>query len=257
MMSEVRTCIAALWQSPQRHSREGGDLFSRLEQAVRPIPASAAATLRSLAASIAALAIALSGQALAAPPQEGPEAAVELVDPKVFRVCSDASNMPFSNARGEGFENKIAELVAAKLGKPVSYTWYPNSLGFVRNTLGAYKCDVIMGMPQGDDIAQVTNPYYAAAYALVFKPDSGLEGVNSLSDPRLKGKRLGIVAGTPPSTAMAANGLMALAKPYPLVVDTRVDLSPQAMNRDIEAGAIDAWRSVGAARRLLRGTRQF
>lgn len=72
--------------------------------------------------------------------------------------------------------------MAAKLRKSLSYTWYPNSPGFVRNTLGSYRCDVIMGFPQGDDIAQVTNPYYATAYALVYKPGAGLDGASSLSE---------------------------------------------------------------------------
>ncbi len=173
-------------------------------------------------------------------PQEGPAAAVELVDPKVFRVCSDPRNLPFSNEKGEGFENKLAELLAAKLGKSLAYTWYPNSTGFVRNTLGSFRCDAIMGFPQGDDIAQVTNPYYTASYALVYKPGTGLDGVAALSDARLKDKRIGIVAGTPPSNLMAANGLMIRAKPYPLVIDTRVDSSAQAMIKDLQDGAIDA-----------------
>ena len=122
----------------------------------------------------------------------------------------------------------------------MAYTWYPNSTGFVRNTLGSYRCDIIMGFPQGDDIAQVTNPYYATTYALVYKPGTGLDGVTSLADPRLKDKRIGIVAGTPPSNIMVANGLMARAKPYPLVIDTRVDSSAHDMIRDIEDGTVDA-----------------
>jgi quinoprotein dehydrogenase-associated probable ABC transporter substrate-binding protein len=109
----------------------------------------------------------------------------------------------------------------------------------VRNTLAAHKCDVMMGIPQGDDLVQVTNPYYRTAYALVFKQGHDLEGVDSLGDPRLKGKRIGVVAGTPPGNNMAANGLMAKAKPYPLVVDTRVDSSPAAMVHDLETGDID------------------
>ncbi len=167
-------------------------------------------------------------------------AAAELVDPKVLRVCADPRNLPFSNAKGEGFENKLAELVASKLGKSVSYTFYPGSIGFVRNTLGSYRCDIIMGFPQGDDIAQVTNPYYSTAYALVLKQGSSIDRVTALSDPALKDKRIGIVAGTPPSNAMIANGLMARAKPYPLMVDTRVDSSAEAMIKDIETGDIDA-----------------
>ena len=169
-----------------------------------------------------------------------PELSIELIDPKVLRVCADPNNMPFSTDKAEGFENKLAELLAEKLGKGLSYSWYPQATGFVRNTLAAHKCDVIMGIPQGDDLVQVTNPYYRTAYALVFKQGHGLDGVDTLGDPRLKGKRIGVVAGTPPGNNMAANGLMANAKPYPLVIDTRVDSSATAMMHDLAAGDIDA-----------------
>jgi quinoprotein dehydrogenase-associated probable ABC transporter substrate-binding protein len=169
-----------------------------------------------------------------------PDLSIELVDPKVLRVCADPNNMPFSTDRGEGFENRLAELLADKLSKGLSYSWYPQATGFVRNTLAAHKCDVIMGIPQGDDLVQVTNPYYRTAYALVLKQGQGLEGVDTLGDPRLKGKRIGIVAGTPPGNNMAANGLMAHAKPYPLVIDTRIDSSAAAMMHDLATGEIDA-----------------
>ena len=169
-----------------------------------------------------------------------PDLSIELVDPKMLRVCADPHNMPFSTESGEGFENKLAELFASQLGKGLAYTWYPQAPGFVRNTLRAYKCDLLMGVPQGDDVVQVTNPYYRTAYALVFKQGSGLDGVDTLGDPRLQGKRLGIVAGTPPSNYLVRYGLMARAKPYPLVIDTRVDSSAAAMMRDLAAGEIDA-----------------
>jgi quinoprotein dehydrogenase-associated probable ABC transporter substrate-binding protein len=184
-------------------------------------------------------AVFLSGKVLAQA-VERPDLSIELIDPKVLRVCADPNNMPFSSAKGEGFENKLAELLANKLGKGLSYSWYPQATGFVRNTLAAHKCDLIMGIPQGDDIVQVTNPYYRTAYALVFKQGHGLEGVDTLGDPRLKGKRIGVVAGTPPGNNMTVNGLMANAKPYPLVVDTRVDSSAAAMMHDLVAGDIDA-----------------
>jgi quinoprotein dehydrogenase-associated probable ABC transporter substrate-binding protein len=180
----------------------------------------------------------LPGPSLAQP--QRPELSIELVDPKLLRVCADPHNMPFSTETGEGFENKLAEFFASQLGKGLAYTWYPQAPGFVRNTLRAYKCDVLMGVPQGDDIVQVTNPYYRTAYALVFKQGNGLDGVDTLGDPRLNGKRLGIVAGTPPADYLVRNGLMAHAKPYPLVVDTRVDSSAAAMMRDLAAGEIDA-----------------
>lgn len=188
---------------------------------------------------IATMAAASSGAARAEEGDE-PAATLELVDPHVFRVCADPRNLPFSNEAGEGFENKIAELFSKKLDKKTAYAWYPGAPGFVRNTLNAHKCDVIIGFPQGDDIAQVTNPYYRTAYALVFKPGSGLDHVESLDDPILKTKRIGIVAGTPPATFMARKGLLAKAKSYLLTIDTRIDSTSQEMFKDLESGEIDA-----------------
>jgi quinoprotein dehydrogenase-associated probable ABC transporter substrate-binding protein len=165
---------------------------------------------------------------------------VELVDPKVFRVCADPNNLPFSNEQGAGFENKLAELFARKLNETTSYTYFPQVIGFVRNTLAALRCDVIMGTAVGDPMVQTTNPYYRTTYALIFRPNSGLDGIESLSDPRLKDKHIGVVAGTPPATILAEDGLMADARPYPLTVDTRTTSSPQMMTDDVAAGRIDA-----------------
>jgi quinoprotein dehydrogenase-associated probable ABC transporter substrate-binding protein len=171
---------------------------------------------------------------------DGSDLSIELVDPKVLRVCADPRNLPFSNDKGEGFENKLGELFAEKLQKKLDYMYFPQATGFVRMTLGAHRCDVIMGFPQGDDLAQGTNPYYRTAYALVARQGGGLDDVTSLGDARLKGKHIGIVAGTPPATNMAANGLMADAKSYPLMIDTRLDSSAAAMIDDLTAGKIDA-----------------
>ena len=201
------------------------------------------------AATIATVATAPWSTAFAQQPPGGDNLGLELVDPKVLRVCSDPANMPFSNERGEGFENKIAELVAAKVGKRLAYTWYPQSTGFVRQTLGSFRCDVIMGFPQGNDLVESTNPYYRSVYALVSKDGAQLDGVDALGDERLRGKRLGIVAGTPPSNYLVAHGLMVTAKPYPLVVDTRFDSVGQAMTKDIASGDIDGgilWGPIAA-----------
>lgn len=173
-------------------------------------------------------------------PAANGELDLELVDPKVLRVCADPNNLPFSNEKGEGFENRLAELLAGKLHKTLAYTWYPQSTGFVRNTLGARRCDVIPGFPQGDDLVQSTNAYYRTAYALVVKADSALADVDTLADPRLRDRRIGIVAGTPPATYLSVHDLMQRAKPYPLVVDTRFDSSAQAMMNDLASGEIDA-----------------
>jgi quinoprotein dehydrogenase-associated probable ABC transporter substrate-binding protein len=171
---------------------------------------------------------------------ESGDLSIELVDPKVLRVCADPHNLPFSNDKGEGYENKIAELLAEKLQKKLDYTFFPQVIGFVRQTLGAHRCDVIMGIPQGDDMVQGTNPYYRTSYAIVAKTGSGLEDVDTLEDQRLKGKHIGVVAGTPPGTNMAINGLMANAKPYPLMVDTRLESSAESMIADLVSGQIDA-----------------
>jgi quinoprotein dehydrogenase-associated probable ABC transporter substrate-binding protein len=171
---------------------------------------------------------------------EGTDLSIELVDPKVLRVCADPRNLPFSNEKGEGFENKLAELFAEKLQKKLDYMYFPQATGFVKMTLGAHRCDVIMGFPQGDDLAQGTNPYYRTAYALVAKQGSGLDDVTTLEDERLKSKRIGIVAGTPPATNMAVAGLMMNARPYQLMIDTRFDSSSAAMIKDLMSGEIDA-----------------
>src|ERR1700676_4534891 len=178
--------------------------------------------------------------AMAQQTPDNTDLSIELVDPKVLRVCADPRNLPFSNQQGEGFENKLAELFAEKLQKKLDYMFFPQATGFVRMTLGAHRCDVIMGFPQGDELVQGTNPYYRTAYALVARRGSGLEDVASLGDERLKGKHLGIVAGTPPATNMAVNGLITNARPYQLMIDTRIDSSAVAMIKDLMAGEIDA-----------------
>ncbi len=168
-------------------------------------------------------------------------AAGELVDPDVLRVCADPSSMPLSDKNGQGFENKLADLVAKKLGrKSVEYTWYPQVQGFVRSTLGANLCDVIMGYPQGDEQVQNTNAYYRSSYVLIYKKDGGLAGVETIEDPRLAGLKIGIVEGTPPSRNMVAAKLMRNAKVYPLMIDTRFSQSmSEVMIKDLADGKID------------------
>lgn len=165
--------------------------------------------------------------------------ALELVDPHVFRACADPRNLPFSDSAGEGFENKIAELFARKLGKSVGYTFYPGATGFIRNTLNARRCDVVMGMPVGDDIVQPTNPYYRTAYVAAYAKGGPLAGLDSLADDRLKTAKIGVIAGTPPVTYLAVNGLLGHIKSYALVVDTRYESPNAEMMADLDAGVID------------------
>lgn len=122
-------------------------------------------------------------------------------------VCADPNNLPFSNARLEGFENKLADLVGRDLGRPVRYTWMPQRRGFVRNTLKAHRCDVIMGVPASFQLARATEPYYRSTYVFVYRKDRHLN-LRSFDDPRLKHLRIGVhVIGddydnVPPATAL-------------------------------------------------------
>jgi len=197
--------------------------------------------------SVVSIALAVDGEWLgAAGAVEGHRA--DLVNRQVLRVCSDPANMPFSNDKKDGFENKIADIVGEELKVPVEYTWFPQVTGFLRNTLFAKRCDLVIGTGQGDPSLLNTNAIYSSAYVLLYKPNHGLDGVDSLFDPRLKDKRIGVVAGTPPSNLIAKAGLMGKAKPYQLVVDRRYDSPAEDMVKDIRSGDIDTgvlWGPIG------------
>lgn len=185
---------------------------------------------------------------LCAAPAAAAAQPLEAVDRSALRVCADPGNMPFSNQAGEGFENRIAELLGESLGVPVRYTWFPQATGFIRQTLRARRCDIVIGVSLGFELAQNTNPYYHSAYALIYPDRPALAGLDSLDDPRLKDLRIGVVAGTPPATALALNGLMGQVRPYQLMVDTRFDSSGRDMVDDIASGAIDVgilWGPIG------------
>ena len=172
----------------------------------------------------------------------------DLVTRSALRVCADPANLPFSNEAGEGFENRIAELLARDLGVPLHYTWFPQATGFLRNTLGAKHCDVVMGYAAGSDPVQNTNPYYRSAWVLVARRDAGLGGIAGLGDARLKGKRLGVIGGTPPASLLALHGLIGQAKPYRLNIDRRHESPSEDMIRDIASGEIDGgilWGPIG------------
>jgi quinoprotein dehydrogenase-associated probable ABC transporter substrate-binding protein len=162
----------------------------------------------------------------------------ETVDKSALRVCADPNNMPFSNEKGEGFENKIAELLASELGVPVRYTWYPDTVGFIRNTLQARKCDLILGTVAGNELVQNSNPYYRSAYALIYREDRGLS-LTSLDDPALQSLQIGAVAGTAPTTVLATNGLLGQLRSYQLVVDTRFSHPAEQVVHDVAAGTLD------------------
>ncbi|MEM9240318.1 MAG: substrate-binding domain-containing protein [Pseudomonadota bacterium] len=172
----------------------------------------------------------------------------DLVSGNALRVCADPANLPISAQDGSGYENKLAELVAAKLEKPVEYTWFPQATGFIRQTLSAKRCDIVIGYAQGHELVLNTNHYFTSSYSLIVPQDGDLSDVTALTDPKLKDLRIGIVAGTPPAAHMARNGLIAKAKPYNLVVDRRRESPAVDMLDDLEAGEIDAailWGPLG------------
>ena len=163
-------------------------------------------------------------------------------------MCADPANKPMSAEDGSGFENKLAELFAAKTERPLQYTWFPQVTGFVRQTLQAGKCDVVMGYAQGDEMVLNTNHYYTSTHVLVVRADGDLADVDTIADPRLKGRKIGVVAGAPPATHVARLGMMKDAEPYTLMTDRRVEDPAGDMLADVEAGRIDAallWGPIG------------
>ena len=130
-----------------------------------------------------------------------------------LRVCADPNNLPFSNDRGEGFENKLAELIAHEMKAKLQYTWFAQRRGFVRNTLRAGTCDVIMGVPTSYELARPTRPYYRSSYVFVYPEASGIQ-VRSLDDPALRSLRIGVhvigddYASVPPAHALARRGMI-------------------------------------------------
>ncbi|MDR4307836.1 quinoprotein dehydrogenase-associated putative ABC transporter substrate-binding protein [Chelatococcus sambhunathii] len=172
----------------------------------------------------------------------------DLVNRATLRVCADPADMPLSNEKGEGFENKIAELLAKDLGVPLAYTWFPDATGFYRMTLGIKRCDVKLGVVQGADPFLNTNAFMRSTSILMVKKGGPLEGVDSLSDEKLKDKKIGVVAGTPAASYVLKYGLMGKAKPYNLTVDRRYESPVEDMIKDIQSGAIDAgifWGPIG------------
>jgi mxaJ protein len=129
-----------------------------------------------------------------------------------LRVCADPQNMPFSNKKREGFDNKIADVIARELGDSVSYAWWPSRRGYLRNTLSAGTCDLVIGVPIGFDPVATSKPYYRSTYYIVTRADKKL-GITSLDDARLKKLRVGVnlldgdYTNTPPAHALGAHGI--------------------------------------------------
>lgn len=163
-------------------------------------------------------------------------------------VCGDPNHLPFSNKKMEGFENRIAQLIAEDLGRTLRYRWWPQTIGFVRNTLRVRLCDLVMGVTSVNELLQNTNPYYRSVYTLVYREDSGLD-IHSLKDPVLQQLRLGVVAGTPPATLLTRYDLMSHTRPYQRTVDTRHFAPASQAVADVARGEIDVaviWGPIAA-----------
>ncbi len=166
----------------------------------------------------------------------------------ILRVCADPGNLPFSNDKLEGFENKVINLLGEHMGLEVRYTWFPQTVGFVRNTLRLRECDLISGITTTSEKVQNTNPYYRSVYSMVYRKDSGISATR-FSDPALETLKLGVVAGTPPATIIARLGLLGQVTPYHLVADTRRYRPAEQAIQDVSAGVTDVafiWGPIAA-----------
>ena len=162
----------------------------------------------------------------------------------VLRVCADPNNLPFSNQRGEGFENKLAELLAHDMGERVEYTWWAQRRGFFRNTLKAGVCDVVMGVPSGFEMALTTKPYYRSTYVFLSRKDRHLD-VKSFDDPVLKKLRIGVQiigddqSNAPPAHALTRRNIVSNVKGYTLYGDYSQHDPPARIVEAVAKGDID------------------
>lgn len=161
-----------------------------------------------------------------------------------LRVCADPNNLPFSNDRGEGFENRLAEMIAADAGMRVEYTWWAQRRGFVRNTLRAGECDVVLGVPADFELAQTTKPYYRSSYVFLSRRDRDLE-LHSLDDERLKRFRVGVqmigddFSNSPPAHALSARGIIQNVVGYSVLGDYSKPNPPARIVEAVAAGDVD------------------
>lgn len=169
---------------------------------------------------------------------------IEAVDPDHLRVCADPNNLPYSNEKGEGFENKIAELFAKDLHRPLIYTWHPVNVAFFIETLNMKACDLVIGVPSGHAAVLSTNPVYRMTYVMVYRKDSGIKA-QSLADPAMKKLKIGTVAGTPPNFLIAENDLLRNMVGYDLRNDTQKENVGKQMIDDLKNKVIDVALMAG------------
>jgi mxaJ protein len=172
---------------------------------------------------------------------------------KPFKVCADPNNPPLTQKDGDGYGNRIAELFAKELGQKVEYTWFPQRLGFIRNTLKMkmedseeFLCDVVMEVPQGFELTATTRPYYHSTYALVFNKDGPLGGIKSASDidslaPEVKSKlRIAMFDGGAPGTSwIVKHGLVGQGIPYQVMTGDASQNTAMVLANDFKEKKLD------------------
>lgn len=179
---------------------------------------------------------------------EGPEASAR----KVFKVCADPHSLPSSDQGRTGFENKIAQLFADDLKLPIEYTWFPQRMGFIRNTLrstdtgdGAFKCDIVMSVPATFELAATTKPYYRSAWTMVYVKGRGLDDVRSAADlialppERKKALKIGLFDRSPAALWVARHGLMERSIPYPIMSGDALAYPGEIIEKDLVKDTIN------------------
>jgi mxaJ protein len=168
-----------------------------------------------------------------------------VVDETEFKVCADPDNMPFSNSKQEGFEDRIAEVLAKDLGRKLTYTYAYNRQGFLRNTINAMRCDVIISTTSDNDALRTTKPYMRSGHVFIWRKDSNFN-ITDWNSPDLRKGVIGVVDHSPATIPMNDHGLIANARPYRIQRD--LNLPPSFMIDDLAKGDIDvavAWGPIG------------
>jgi mxaJ protein len=164
--------------------------------------------------------------------------------PRVLKVCADPNNLPFSNRAGEGFENKLVELVAKELGATVEYTWWAQRRGYVRNTLKEGQCDLWPGVASRVEMLDTTRPYYRSSYVFLTRADRNLD-IASFDDPQLRDLTVGVqmigddASNTPPTHALARRGIIGNVRGYMLYGDYSKPNPPAAIVEAVDRGEVD------------------
>ncbi|HET7675195.1 MAG TPA: quinoprotein dehydrogenase-associated putative ABC transporter substrate-binding protein [Gammaproteobacteria bacterium] len=179
----------------------------------------------------------------------GPRGAAPAPMVEPLKVCADPNNLPFSNRAGQGFENRLAQMIAGAMHTQVEYTWWPQREDFLRDTIDAGACDVVMALPTQSTEELTTIPYYRSTYAIVYRADAPYK-IKSLRDPLLRKLSIGVqavgddIADIPPGAVLAHRGIVKNLVLYKLYADYSRPNPPARLIEDVASGKIDvaiAW----------------